>query len=290
MRADLHNLVRDAHSPARRCRRCTPLSRLQEEDRIIIIEVGTLKKLLLDRTLTGKRLREFLIRLVYVEMLGHDASFGYMKTVEVGGVAQVPFDSVCVPNLDSLPSHRLLLFLLHSTAPTPHFSSLPQLSASTNLTEKRVAYLTAALCFSPDHEFRMMLVNRLQRDLQSPNVLEASIALSAAAKLLTTDMIPAVLPIVANLLRHDQEIIRKKAVMLLQRFHSLQADSVSTLGEKFRRALCDKDPSVMGASLHLFLDLAKGEGKEGRARCACVHTMWGCTSILPSTSLFLFST
>ena len=57
---------------------------LQEEDRIIVIEVNTLKKLLQDRTLVGKRLREFLIRLVYVEMLGHDASFGYMKTVEVG--------------------------------------------------------------------------------------------------------------------------------------------------------------------------------------------------------------
>jgi AP-4 complex subunit epsilon-1 len=55
----------------------------QEEDRIIVIEVNTLKKLLADRTLTGKRLREYLVRLVYVEMLGHDASFGYMKAVEV---------------------------------------------------------------------------------------------------------------------------------------------------------------------------------------------------------------
>jgi AP-4 complex subunit epsilon-1 len=55
----------------------------QEEDRIIVIEVNTLKKLLADRTLTGKRLREYLVRLIYVEMLGHDASFGYMKAVEV---------------------------------------------------------------------------------------------------------------------------------------------------------------------------------------------------------------
>lgn len=130
------------------------------------------------------------MRLLYVEMLGHDASFGYMKAVE--------------------------------------------LSASSNLMEKRVSYLCAGLCFAPEHEFRMMLVNRLQRDLQSANVLECAIALSAAAKILTADMIPAVLPVIVNLLKHDQEMVRKKAVMLLHRFLVLQPDSVSHMGDKFR--------------------------------------------------------
>ncbi len=125
--------------------------------------------------------------------------------------------------------------------------------------EKRVSYLVAGLCFAPDHPFRMMLVNRIQKDLQASNVLESSIALNAASKLLTADMIPAVLPIVTGLMKHDQEIIRKKAVMLLHYFHSLQADSVTHMGDKFRRALCDKDPSVMGASLHLFYDLIKAD-------------------------------
>ena len=186
---------------------------LQEEDRIVVLEVSDAKKRLADRTLTGKRLKEYLLRLVYVEMLGHDASFGYMKAVE--------------------------------------------LSASANLLEKRVAYLCAGLCFAPEHEFRMMLVNRLQRDLQSANVLEVSIALSACAKILTTDMIPAVLPIVQNLLKHDQEIVRKKTIMLLHRFLQLSPESVSHMGDKFRRALCDKDPSVMGASLHLFSEMMR---------------------------------
>ena len=187
----------------------------QEEDRIISIEMGVLKKLLPDRTLTGKRLKEFLIRLLYVEMLGHDASFGYMKSVE--------------------------------------------LSASLNLMEKRVSYLIAGLCFSPEHEFRMMLVNRLQRDLQSANVLECGMALSAASKILTADMIPAVLPGITNLLKHEQELVRKKAIMLLHRFLQLQPESVSHLSDKFRRALCDKCPEVMGASLHIFSDLCKAD-------------------------------
>ena len=36
-----------------------------------------------DLGLQTKKQREFLIRLIYVEMLGQDASFGYIKAVEV---------------------------------------------------------------------------------------------------------------------------------------------------------------------------------------------------------------
>ncbi len=39
--------------------------------------------------MTPKETKEFLVRLIYCEMLGHDASFGYLKAVEVrvGGMA-----------------------------------------------------------------------------------------------------------------------------------------------------------------------------------------------------------
>lgn len=187
----------------------------QEEDRIIVREVATLKRLMGDTKVSAKRMKEFLVRILYVEMLGHDASFGYIKAVE--------------------------------------------LTACGNLLQKRVGYLTAGLCFSPDHEFRLMLVNRLQKDMISSNLLEATAALMAACKLITADMIPAVLPTVVDLLKHDQEIVRKKAVMVLQRFNVMAPASVAHLGERFRRALCDKDPSVMGASLHALYDLARAD-------------------------------
>jgi AP-4 complex subunit epsilon-1 len=180
-------------------------------------------------------------------MLGHDASFGYMKAVEVRAARCMlrAFARALAPPLP-LPVRARVSRL-----------SSAQLSASANLLEKRVSYVCAGLCFAPEHEFRMMLVNRLQRDLASSNVLEVAIGLSAGAKVLTADMIPAVLPLVTNLLKHDQEIIRKKAVMLLHRFLQLQPDSVQHMGDKFRRTLCDKDPAVMGASLHVFHDLIK---------------------------------
>lgn len=143
-----------------------------------------------------------------------------------------------------------------------------QMAASTNLLHKRVGYLTAGLCLSPDHEFRMMLVNRLHKDMESSNMLIACTALMAACKLLTVDMIPAVLPQVVKLLTHDREIVRKKAVMVLHRFHQIQPASVADLGGKFRQALCDRDPSVMGASLHVLHDLA-------RVSCVCLSIGFG---------------
>ncbi len=43
--------------------------------------------------------------------------------------------------------------------------------------------------------------------------------------------------------------------MLIQRFNELDNTIVEDVGDKAKRMLCDKDPSVMGASLHLLLDL-----------------------------------
>ena len=91
----------------------------QEEDRIIVSEVVALKKRVGELDLSKKKQKELLVRVVYVEMLGHDASFGYIKAVEF--------------------------------------------CAKTNLMEKRMGYMAASLCLSPDHEFRFMLINQLQR-------------------------------------------------------------------------------------------------------------------------------
>jgi AP-4 complex subunit epsilon-1 len=55
-------------------------------------------------------------------MLGQDASFSYIKAVE--------------------------------------------LCASTSIVQKRAGYLCASLFLSPEHEFRFMLVNQIQRDMK----------------------------------------------------------------------------------------------------------------------------
>ncbi|CAJ1938995.1 unnamed protein product [Cylindrotheca closterium] len=196
----------------------------QEEDRIIAKEVTVLKQKL-EPTPPGKtpplqnkkRAKEYLVRLLYVEMLGHDASFGYIKAVEM--------------------------------------------AASASLYHKRTGYLVCSSCLSPDHEFRFMLVNQMQRDLQSTNLLEICGGLLASASLITSDMVPAMSTEVAKLLAHDSETVRKKAIITLHRFHQLAPDVVTEdeLFEKVRKVLCDRDPSVMGSCLNVIESMALRE-------------------------------
>jgi len=217
----------------------------QEEDRIIAREVMTLKKKLETggagsdgRPTLGmipgspipgsagaangnalntnkKKAREFLVRVLYVEMLGHDGSFGYIKAVE--------------------------------------------LAASQSIIHKRTGYLVCSCCLSPDHEFRFMLVNQMQRDLISSNLLESCGALLAVTSLITADLVGTVSAQVVGLLEHSAETVRKKAIIALHRLHQLAPDVVTKqeVIEKVRRMLCDRDPAVMGSTLNVIEAMAR---------------------------------
>lgn len=107
--------------------------------------------------------------MIYCEMLGHDCSFGYIKCIEV-----------CPLGKGEL-----------------------QLSACKNVYLKKVGYLAAASCIGPEHEFRFMVINMLQKvqivevshsqDMTSSDHTEVANALIATSMLITTEMIPAVI-------------------------------------------------------------------------------------------------
>lgn len=130
------------------------------------------------------------------------------------------------------------------------------MTQQTNLLCKRVGYLACSLCLHPEHELITLLVNTIRRDLKSSNHLEVCAALIAVSKLVNAEIMPAVLECVAQLLEHSHEVVRKKAVMALHRLHLVTPGCLSSLTDKLRRALCDRDPAVMGASLHILHALA----------------------------------
>lgn len=70
-------------------------------------------------------------------------------------------------------------------------------------------------------------------------------ALTAICKLISPDLINAVLPRTLELLTHSKELVRKKAVMALHRYLQLDPERDGPLAgvdldRHLRQALCDK--------------------------------------------------
>eukprot|EP00927_Polykrikos_kofoidii_P050231 TRINITY_DN44151_c0_g1_i1.p1 TRINITY_DN44151_c0_g1~~TRINITY_DN44151_c0_g1_i1.p1 ORF type:complete len:1023 (+),score=200.07 TRINITY_DN44151_c0_g1_i1:127-3195(+) len=185
----------------------------QEEDKIIVLEIAVLKANLNQPNISARKMKEFMIRAVYVEMLGHDASFAYIHAVK--------------------------------------------LTHEKNLFAKRIGYLTCNLFLHKDHELMLLLINTMQRDLQSANHLEVCAALTSVCRLVNLEMIPAISPLVFKLLAHAQDTVRKKAVIAVHRFYKLVPEAVLDHKDAVRKVLCDQDPSVMGASLHILFEMTK---------------------------------
>lgn len=55
----------------------------QEEDRIISNEASLLRVKFQERNVPEKKMKELLIRAIYVEMLGHDATFSHIHAVNL---------------------------------------------------------------------------------------------------------------------------------------------------------------------------------------------------------------
>jgi vesicle coat complex subunit len=72
------------------------------------------------------------------------------------------------------------------------------------------------------------------------------------AWLLSAETVPAVVDVVKTKITHHHEIVRKKCVMVIHRCIQRMPEIASEVDEVLRRALCDKDASVMAASLHSF--------------------------------------
>ncbi|XP_023579828.1 AP-4 complex subunit epsilon-1 [Octodon degus] len=186
---------------------------LREEEKLIQQELISLKATVSAPTTTLKTMKECMVRLLYCEMLGYDASFGYIHAIK--------------------------------------------LAQQGNLLEKRVGYLAVSLFLHESHELLLLLVNTVVKDLQSTNLVEVCMALTVVSQIFPREMIPAVLPLIEDKLQHSKEIVRRKAVLALYKFHLIAPNQVQHIHIKFRKALCDRDVGVMAASLHIYLRMIK---------------------------------
>ena len=184
----------------------------QEEDKIMSAESEILKSQISQTSATPTQKKEYLIRAIYLEMLGHDASFSHLYAVN--------------------------------------------LTQDKNILNKRVGYLACSLLLNDSSEFLILLVSSIQKDLQSQNWVEVSMALSTIARFANPLIIQAVSEPVIKLLDSKDSKIRKKAVMCLYRFFQVDKNSVPDCENKMKKMLCDYEPAVMAATLPFYHEMA----------------------------------
>uniref|UniRef100_A0A669B0C1 AP-4 complex subunit epsilon n=1 Tax=Oreochromis niloticus TaxID=8128 RepID=A0A669B0C1_ORENI len=189
----------------------TELTSKHEEEKLIQHELLAIKEQVSSPNTTMRQMKELMVRSIYCEMLGYEASFSYIHAIK--------------------------------------------LAQQGTVLEKRVGYLAVSLFLNESHELLLLLVNTVLKDLQSTNLIEVCMALTVVSQMFPKDMIPAILPLVEEKLNHPKEIIRRKAVLALYKFYLIAPNQVQHIHNKFRKALCDKDPGVMTASLHIYLQM-----------------------------------
>lgn len=60
-----------------------------EEDRVILRAIDTTKSTIKNGVVDKNRTKDFLIKLIYFEMLGHDSTFGHFLAVQACGSSSV---------------------------------------------------------------------------------------------------------------------------------------------------------------------------------------------------------
>ena len=126
-----------------------------------------------------------------------------------------------------------------------------------SLVGKRIGYLVCCLFLSPESELMFLLINTIQKDLKSSNLLEISFALIAVSKLVTAEMVPALTALVGPLLTHSSAMIRRRAMIAFHRM--VQLSDTDDVHAVIRRSLVDSDPGVMAVGLNPIWDLAKSD-------------------------------
>ncbi|XP_072174315.1 AP-4 complex subunit epsilon-1-like [Diadema setosum] len=182
-----------------------------EQERIVQKELDLIRQNLAQPEVSQKKTKEFLVRLIYCEMLGLSANFAYIHALKMA-------------------QQGVLL-------------------------NKRVGYLAVGLFLHPQHELILLLINTIQKDLHSTNILDVCVGLTASSQLIGPEMIPAILPSIEEKLQHPQEVVRKKAVLALHSFLLKSPQLISQMTDRFQQALCDRAPGVMNAVLHIYRTL-----------------------------------
>ncbi|GAN02987.1 conserved hypothetical protein [Mucor ambiguus] len=164
------------------------------------------------------------------------------------------------PDISSARMRDYLIRLLHCymLGYDVEFSIIYAIMASQSgetALDRRVGYLACTLFLTQDHELGIMLINTLQRDLNSQNYLDKCAALNAICYLEHEELLDNVLDSVIQAMEFPKQIVRKKAVVALYFLYERSSVDIERIEPVLRKALEDKDSSVVFSALPVWKNI-----------------------------------
>ncbi|KAJ7251814.1 ARM repeat-containing protein [Mycena haematopus] len=174
------------------------------------------------------------------------------------------------PTLSLKETKECLIVLLYCSMAINSSASLPAgsldfaLPQAVNLAEagkkvhdKGIGYTFCAEIMSPADELRLMLVNTLRKDLESPTTALICLALDNLITSPSEDVIPAVQSRLQDLLSNPSPHVRRRALLACSALSRYEPELLRRVTSKLLKRLRDHHPEVVGAALTVSLELFK---------------------------------
>lgn len=192
-----------------------------------------------------KALKDLLVYLIYINMLGHDTSWADAAVIQLCSHKSLVVKKVRICSC----SHNLTRFQFDH-------NSIPR-SPLITFKFSQAAYLATSLLIDPSSELTIMVTATIQADLRSDNFLVVCTALQAISRCTGTELVSVFLPQVLSALRHDKDHVKKKALLALHRLLQLDPNIAQDVERPLIDKLGYKEPSVMVAALCGLHELAR---------------------------------
>lgn len=119
--------------------------------------------------------------------------------------------------------------------------------------------MATSLLIDPASDLNIMVTATIQADLKSDNFLVVCTALQAISQCHGVELVSVFLPQVLAALRHDRDLVKKKALLALHRLLQLDPSISPDVERHLVEKLGYKEPSVMVAALCGLYQLAKSD-------------------------------
>jgi AP-4 complex subunit epsilon-1 len=106
--------------------------------------------------------------------------------------------------------------MLGHSAPFAHIHAI-NLTQNKSLILKRIGYLMCSLFFNKDSDLLIMLVSTILKDLNSTDVHEVVICLTALGNIMNNTIASGIIDAVVKLTNHSTDLVRKKSILILQK-------------------------------------------------------------------------